>query len=307
MTGAAIVIDDAAANDLIWIIKDRVFAANRKLAVHRQRLVYRPGPRGMEALADNETLGDAGVAQDGSAELDLLMEPLTEKDEALLCYTLLEASRCGRANDVISALEEGADVQYQGAHGGYSSLFMAALGGYTDCVRVLIDAGANLEAAEQGGYTALMISAGRGHADCARLLLGAGCDVDAKNVLGQTALVRAACGNHVACVRLLLDAGCDKVAKDESGRTALMHAALEGHTECVWLLLDAGVDKMAVNEASSVALQNGHADVARMIAGHGIMSLADDTRKQVQTAAAVPLTTAASIDANTHPTSKFRV
>ncbi len=73
MTGAAILIDDASAADTILSVKERVFAANRELPVRRQRLVYRPGPRGMEALADDETLGGAGVAQDGSAELDVLM------------------------------------------------------------------------------------------------------------------------------------------------------------------------------------------------------------------------------------------
>ncbi len=80
MTGAAIAIDDASATDTIRSIKERVHAANRELPVRRQRLVYRPGPRGMEALADDETLGGAGVAQDGTAELDVLVEPLTDEE-----------------------------------------------------------------------------------------------------------------------------------------------------------------------------------------------------------------------------------
>ena len=80
MTGAAIAIDDAAATDTILSVKERVFAANCELPVRRQRLVYRPGPRGMEALADDETLGGAGVARDGTAELDMLMEPLTDEE-----------------------------------------------------------------------------------------------------------------------------------------------------------------------------------------------------------------------------------
>ena len=84
MTGATIVINDASAADSILSVKRRVFAANRELRVRLQRLVYRPGPRGMEALADNETLGGAGVAQDGSAELDVLLEPLTEAEVAAL-------------------------------------------------------------------------------------------------------------------------------------------------------------------------------------------------------------------------------
>ena len=84
MAGAAIAIHDAAATDTILSVKERVFAANRTLFVRRQRLVYSAGPRGMDALADDETLGGAGVAQDGSAELDVLMEDLTAVEVAEL-------------------------------------------------------------------------------------------------------------------------------------------------------------------------------------------------------------------------------
>ena len=85
MTGATIAIDDASAIDTILSVKERVFAANRKMPVRRQRLVYRPGPRGMDALADNETLGGAGVAQDGSAELDVLLADLSAVEQKRIC------------------------------------------------------------------------------------------------------------------------------------------------------------------------------------------------------------------------------
>ena len=77
MAGAAIAIDNATTADTILSVKQRVFALNRKLHVRRQRLVYSAGPRGMDALADDETLGGAGVAQDGSAKLDVLLADLT--------------------------------------------------------------------------------------------------------------------------------------------------------------------------------------------------------------------------------------
>jgi hypothetical protein len=80
MSGATIAIDDASAADTILSVKQRVFAANRKMSVRRQRLVYQPGPRGMDPLADDETLGGAGVAQDGSAELDVLLVDLTKEE-----------------------------------------------------------------------------------------------------------------------------------------------------------------------------------------------------------------------------------
>ena len=97
MTGAAIAIDDAAAADTILSVKQRVFAINRKLRVSRQRLMYRPGPFGIDPLADDETLGGAGVARDGSAELDVLLADFTETEVADLgpmvmsgCTSLLE-------------------------------------------------------------------------------------------------------------------------------------------------------------------------------------------------------------------------
>jgi hypothetical protein len=93
MTGAAITIDDVAATDSILSVKERVFAANPKLPVRRQRLVYRPGPRGMEALADDETLGGAGLAQNGTDELEMLLVDLTEGEAAELGQKLLAAAK----------------------------------------------------------------------------------------------------------------------------------------------------------------------------------------------------------------------
>jgi hypothetical protein len=84
MTGAAMVIDDASVADTILTVKQRVFALNRKLCVRRQRLLYSAGPRGMDALADDETLGGAGVARDGTAELNVLVADLTEAEVAEL-------------------------------------------------------------------------------------------------------------------------------------------------------------------------------------------------------------------------------
>ncbi len=97
MTGAAIVIDDVAKTDSIRSVKERLFAVNRQLPVRRQQLVYRPGPHGIEPLADDETLGGAGVARDGTAELDVLLAELTAAEVAALgkqvwvCSSLLFA------------------------------------------------------------------------------------------------------------------------------------------------------------------------------------------------------------------------
>jgi hypothetical protein len=104
MAGAAIAIDDAAAADTILSVKQRVFVANRKLFVRRQRLVYSAGPRGMDALADDETLGGAGVARDGTAELDVLVADLTAAEAAELGEKVFSSFR--RKSEPLSCLDD---------------------------------------------------------------------------------------------------------------------------------------------------------------------------------------------------------
>jgi hypothetical protein len=84
-TGEVIAIDDVSAADTILSVKEQVYSFyGPKLPVRHQRLVYRPGPHGVHALADDETLGGAGVARDGSAELDVLLVDLTAAEVAKL-------------------------------------------------------------------------------------------------------------------------------------------------------------------------------------------------------------------------------
>ena len=80
MTGAAIAIDNVTGRDTVLSVKQRVFAANRKLYVRRQRLVYTAGRYGMDSLPDDQSLFGVGVARDGSAQLDVLLADLTEDD-----------------------------------------------------------------------------------------------------------------------------------------------------------------------------------------------------------------------------------
>ncbi len=56
--------------------------------MRRQRLVYTAGPYGMDALADDETLGGVGVARDGTAELDVLVADLTAAEAVELGKTV---------------------------------------------------------------------------------------------------------------------------------------------------------------------------------------------------------------------------
>ena len=86
-SGAIIAIDDASAADTIRNVKEVLYVVDRQLPVRRQRLTLSvgSGPHGAGGpLADDETLGGAGVAQDGSAEFDVLLTEVTADEKAKL-------------------------------------------------------------------------------------------------------------------------------------------------------------------------------------------------------------------------------
>ena len=71
------------------------------------------------------------------------------------------------------------------------------------------------------GQTALMWAAAEGHADVVRLLIEAGANVNAANQAGQTAVHSATIRGSTANIQYLADHGADLNAKDLKGHTPL--------------------------------------------------------------------------------------
>lgn len=109
--------------------------------------------------------------------------------------------------------------------------------------------------------TALIAAAERGRVDVARLLLNAGADVNATDKYGSTALVSASSAGHADIVKLLIAAGANvnmKTTGTYGGETALMAASENGRTEIVRSLLEAGADSSVKDR-----WQRSVADLAR--------------------------------------------
>ena len=126
-----------------------------------------------------------------------------------------------------------------------AQLIDAARRGDAEAVRTLLDAGADVNAAQGDGMTALHWAAERGHAAVAEHLIAASADVGATTRLGgQTPLHVASRGGRGAIVRMLLEAGSDPAAVATSSGVTPLHlaaAAIDG-TDAVATLLAQGTN-----------------------------------------------------------------
>jgi len=76
----------------------------------------------------------------------------------------------------------------------------------------------------RGGMTALLFAARAGNTECVRLLLAAGADLKTGDPDGTTALILAIINGHYDTAAFLLDHGADPNAADENGRAPLFAA-----------------------------------------------------------------------------------
>ncbi len=110
-----------------------------------------------------------------------------------------------------------------------------------------------VNAKDRRGSTPLMYAALVGSVDAMKLLLAAGADVNARNAVDATALMWSV--QDIAKVRLLLDAGADVNARSKKGRTPLLIAAFNfGSIDVVRLLLAKGADPKATSEFGTTTL-----------------------------------------------------
>ena len=191
----------------------------------------------------------------GCATLSLLVLALVasgcggeSRPSASLERELIVASRTGDAAKVRSLLAEGAGVDARDA-GGVTALVAAAYGNHVEVARLLLDAGADVNAKDETEQSAYLIATSE-VGDDTRLLeltLANGADVDAKDSYNGTGLIRAADRGHVAIVERLLETEIEIDHVNRLGWTALLEAIILGggdrrHTDVVRLLVDAGAD-----------------------------------------------------------------
>lgn len=111
-----------------------------------------------------------------------------------------------------------------------------------------------LEDRDGQGNTALMLATQQNHAKIAKILIYAGADVNAKNNIQDTPYLLAGAQGYSDILKLTLEYGANIKDTNRFGGNTIIPAAEKGHPETVKILLKAGVDPNHINKLGWTAL-----------------------------------------------------
>jgi FOG: Ankyrin repeat len=189
---------------------------------------------------------------------------------------LMVATRAGSVEAVRLLLSYGADVNAKECLGGQTALMWAAAYRHPELIRILTEAGAEVDAVStfrdwprivtaepriktlhSGGLSALHYAAREGCIDCVRALIEAGADIDIGDPWDVTPLLLALFNMNFDTAAVLIEAGADVHRWDWWGRTPL-YAAIDLNT----LPQGARPDLPSIDSLSGL-------DIARMLLQRG--------------------------------------
>jgi ankyrin repeat protein/mono/diheme cytochrome c family protein len=166
---------------------------------------------------------------------------------------LMHAAYAGSVEMMATLINAGADVN--AANDRRATALHWAITDPTK-IRLLLLKGANVNAKTVDGRTPLHLAATLpSGTPIVEMLIEAGADLHARSIVGATPLL-ASVAASLETTRLLLAKGADPNARNGLGATPLMNAALLGGAATVSLLLDAGADATIRTKRGETALAN---------------------------------------------------
>ena len=158
---------------------------------------------------------------------------------------------------------------------GATALHVAAAGGHLKALKMLIEAGSDVNAKDDEGSTPLHQAVATNQYECVKELAKAeGIDLEARDATLATPLAVAATLNLVSIVKLLISKRAQLDAGDERDFTPLHHACAYGYYETVQCLLTAGANPNAATLIDDTtpfhqAVFNGHHELLELLLEHG--------------------------------------
>ena len=148
---------------------------------------------------------------------------------------IFEASALGRADRILALLDEDPSRASAFAPDGFYPLGLAAFFGQLDAVRVLIAAGADVQATARNAFKVQPVHAAAAsrNLDVLRAVLEAGGDPNVPQQQGFVPLHEAATSGNRAMAELLVKHGANPRLANEAGKTSIDLATEKGHIDLV--------------------------------------------------------------------------
>uniref|UniRef100_A0A670YHD8 Ankyrin repeat and SOCS box containing 2 n=1 Tax=Pseudonaja textilis TaxID=8673 RepID=A0A670YHD8_PSETE len=154
-----------------------------------------------------------------------------------------------------------------------TALYLATNRGNIDCMRSLLQAGAEPDIANKARETPLYKACERKNSEAVQVLLQYNADVNHRCNRGWTALHEAVARNDLEIIELLLQGGAKVESTNCYGITSLFVAAESGHLEALRFLAKCGADinTQASDKASALyeASKNGHEKIVEFLLSQG--------------------------------------
>lgn len=181
-------------------------------------------------------------------------------------YTTPQQTATQLANTTAQKQREGTKTATENALTGPEQLKRAVAQNDIDKVKLLVKARVDLRPQNWDEIPVLVIAAQRGYTDIVRILIAANANVNSG--YAQLPLHSAAAGGHLTIVRDLIEAGACIRTQDNEGHTAIMKAAAAGQLPIVRFLLMKGARLGAANTSQTVftlAQKAGHRAVCEFL------------------------------------------
>ena len=205
------------------------------------RLFFEPAYRLIFTSDDDDVL--VLTARRGHAEIlsFLLQKADFSLHENLLGSRILHsAARAGSTAILKMMIDAGIDINYMEQYRQIRALQNAASLGREEAVKYLLERGASLEYRSPFA-SALGLAAQRGYMGTLKTLIEYGANINEPRFRSEVPLIPAAGASQVEAVQYLLDHGLD-LSLEDCGARALEEAANMGYDEVVRMLIAAGVD-----------------------------------------------------------------
>mmetsp|Transcript_19603 Transcript_19603/g.46594 ORF Transcript_19603/g.46594 Transcript_19603/m.46594 type:complete len:232 (+) Transcript_19603:119-814(+) len=146
----------------------------------------------------------------------------------------------------------GAQVDYKTPDHGATALWSAVLDAQTECIQLLLDAGADPNGKTLEGNSPIFPVVGKGSLEAVRTLIEARASVNSTDFQGATPMLIATTRGDVKMIKLLSRAGADTECCTTDGRTPLFVAMsskqLRSRFKCVQTLIDCKADVNATDK-----------------------------------------------------------